>query len=483
MFKEYIFKRAYGNQANRIIIIDENDIKGRYRYQDIFAEQGYMVIEYKDDLSFRIDYDSLMKDKSTKLVVIANPNQYVPYDVLKKFTVTNISYEKLFPRINTEVLNDLDPDMDLFTIAYDELYDNLSSSVATERFVREKVNSIENIKKYCISQNSLLKDLVDSVKSYKDWFKIAEIKAKIDVYCAQYLIPEMTQYTNNVFKSFVLSDFGKLSSILDSDGPVLVSKAMEFMRSQSDKFAVVVMDGMSEFDWELLSESFKNIPYERSAAFAMIPTVTSVSRQCLLSNKYPSQLMNPWSQAKEKNEFIECAKNLGYSDNQIAYERGYDIELSSFVKCAAIIINDIDDLVHGQHQGSEGMFNDVSYLAKTGKLSNLCRRLLSSGYDVYISADHGNTCCTGLGRLTKTGVETETRSHRMLVLNDYADKEALISRYGMIEYPKYYLDKDFDFLVCDTGTSLDNAGEMVMSHGGISIEEVIVPFIKMKVRI
>ncbi len=483
MFKGYIFDKAFGNQANKIIIIDEDNIKNRYQYQDVFAEQGYSVIEYKDDLSFRINCDYLIKDESKKLVVVADPEQYIPYDVLKKFAVINISYKKLFPRINTDILVRLNPDLDLLTIAYDDLYENLSSAVEAERFIRERVNGTDTVQKYCSSQNSVLVNLVKSAKTYKDWIRIAELKSKIDVYCAQYHIPETTQHVNEKFKSFILDHFGKLSGELDTEGPVLVSKAMEYMRSQSEKYVIVVMDGMSEFDWEVLSESFRGISYERSAAFAMIPTVTSISRQCLLSNKYPSQLLIPWSQAKEKTEFIECAKTLGYSDKQIAYERGYDIELSSFVKCAAIIINDVDDLVHGQRQGREGMYNDVSYFARTEKLKNLCSRLLSDGYDVYISADHGNTYCTGLGRLTKTGIETETRSHRMVVLNDYADKETLKNKYGMIEYPKYYLDKGFDYLICDNGTSLDNTGEKVMSHGGISIEEVIVPFIKMKARI
>ena len=74
------------------------------------------------------------------------------------------------------------------------------------------------------------------------------------------------------------------------------------MSDHSKKFVIIVMDGMSEFDWKILSKSFDGIRYDHSHAMAMIPTVTSVSRQCLLSNKYPVQLENPWSQSKEKKE-------------------------------------------------------------------------------------------------------------------------------------------------------------------------------------
>ena len=68
--------------------------------------------------------------------------------------------------------------------------------------------------------------------------------------------------------------------------------------------------------------------------------------------------------------------------------------------------------------------------------------LIADGFDVYISADHGNTACVGLGRIMGSGVEVETKSHKMVVLKDFADKESLIQKYGLIEYPKYYLPKE-----------------------------------------
>mgnify|MGYP000771137914 FL=1 len=123
------------------------------------------------------------------------------------------------------------------------------------------------------------------------------------------------------------------------------------------------------------------------------------------------------------------------------------------------------------------MLNDDTVLMKQNKLAELTKRLLKDGFDVYITADHGNTPCTGLGRLTGSGVEVETRSHKMVVLKDFANKDSLIERYGLLEYPKYYLPKDYDYLICNVGDSLDIKGENVITHGGISLDEVVVPFI------
>lgn len=105
------------------------------------------------------------------------------------------------------------------------------------------------------------------------------------------------------------------------------------------------------------------------------------------------------------------------------------------------------------------MYNDISLLMRQGKLIGTVRRMLRRGFDVYISADHGNVPCTGMGKLMKSGVETETKSHRMVVLKDFADKSAILEKYpGIIEYPGYYLDKDFTYLICGIGGSFDAEG-------------------------
>ena len=192
------------------------------------------------------------------------------------------------------------------------------------------------------------------------------------------------------------------------------------------------------------------------------------------------KLESPWKQDKEKKEFVACAKELGYKENQIGYARGYGADFSSVIKCAVVIIMDVDEIVHAEKQGRIGMIQDIELLTKQGKLAALTKRLLAQGFDVYITADHGNTDCTGIGHVTGIGVEVETKSRRFLVLKDFADKNALKEKYGLLEYPKYYLPKEYDYMICDNRKSFDKRGEEVISHGGITIDEVVVPFIKLK---
>lgn len=481
MFGNYVYEKSSAQYNDRIIIIDNDNLEEITNYSASFKEHDFKVIKYKDDLNFRLEYEKKFKSTVNKLVVIADSHCYIPYDIWCNFHSYVLSLSGLFPKLNSVQLKGKSKvDLDLICIAYRDVFDNLQKKQQTDTFFRMKVYSKENILIYLKYRiKSIQKNVTDAI-TYKDWFVIAQEKAIIDVLAARYNIYVDTADINEKFCDYVLNNFGKISQSLDKDSPVLVSKVMDYINDSSNKFVLIVMDGMSEFDWNIISRSFEGIRYNKTSVMAMIPTTTSISRQCLLSNKYPSQLINPWRQNKEKQEFINCAKKLGFKEKQINYERGYETTFSSLVRCATVIINDVDDLVHAQHQGRIGMYNDITVLANQRKLVQLTKKMLASRYDVYITADHGNTPCIGLGKFMGAGVEVETKSRRMLVLKDFADKSSIISKYGMIDYPKYYLTKDLNYLVCDVGTSLDTKGKKVMSHGGITLDEVVVPFIKIK---
>lgn len=481
MFGDYVFEKSSAQYTDKILLLDEENLNSRVNYASTFSAHGFEIVRYTNDLAFRIEYEGKLKTPGEKMAVIAHTDQYIPYDVRRRLPTYIISLEKLFPKLHPAILKDLDKaGLDLLCEAYSTNFDDLRQKRDTEMFLCMKVYSRANVTAYLNKTVNILVERARSVSKYSDWFAIAEEKAQLDMMAVQHEVEVDTQEINRLFQQYVLAQFGKLSQDIDKASPVLVSKAMDYMHGHSDKFIVIVMDGMSEFDWKIISTAFKDVSYAKSSMFAMIPSTTSVSRQCLLSGKYPSQLLEPWRQSKEKPEFVDCARSLGYTDSQIGYERGYDAQFGSFVRCGAVIINDVDDMVHAQTQGRLGMFNDITVLANQKKLLEMTKRFMAAGYDVYITADHGNTLCTGIGKLMGTGVEVETKSRRMLVLKDFADKAGLIEKRGLVEYPKYYLPKEYDYLICDVGDSFDAKGAEVMTHGGITLDEVVVPFIKIK---
>lgn len=485
MFGEFIYDSSSACFANALLLVDR-DTEWRTPYADAFERCGYEVVRWPGDIEFRIEWEDKLKWGAVKLAVIVWPGEYVPYDIRQFATEYEVSLGNLFPLLDTTTLeNTKGLDLDFLAEAYVGATIGSLDAADTRTFLRETVQSRETAQRVYDGLCSELDRMSDCASSWRDWISVAETKAHADVISAEYRLGERTNaIVDGRFKTFMLNGYGTVWNENSDETPVIVGKAMDYMHESSlDKFAIVVVDGMSEFDWRVISESFEGIAFEQSAAFAMVPTITSISRQCLLSGKMPVQLEKPWSQSKEKTEFVNCCRNLGTGIEQIFYGRDYDVEVPKSAECVAVIILDVDERIHGQHSGRAGMYQDMKLLTQDGKLAELVRRLTRQGFDVFISADHGNTSAVGQGRVTRTGVETETRSKRMIALKDFADVEVLLKERDLIEFPPYYLDKGCEYFICQSGESFDNPGAHVMSHGGISIDEVIVPFITIKAEV
>ena len=131
-------------------------------------------------------------------------------------------------------------------------------------------------------------------------------------------------------------------------------------------------------------------------------------------------------------------------------------------------------------QNKNMLYNSIKICNISRKLEIIVNSLLEKGFDVYITADHGNTQCLGIGNEKKFGVETASKGKRMLVLKDFANKKELIEKYNLIEIPKDYLMNEYDYFVCSSNSAFENKNTQLMSHGGITLDEVIVPFIEVK---
>lgn len=483
MLADDIFEQSGAPWQRKLLLIDEDDIGQRTAYLSCFSAHGFRVVHYKDDLSFRLQHSRQLEDKEARLVVVATPSDYIPFDIYRKMYEYRLSWESLFPRLQASVIaSHADGDLELISAAYHKVHGTFHEPGATERFLETQVYVRENAEPFAKDAFAHVLQEAQNAKAYRDWFRIAEKKASLDVLACRYCFALDTSELDGYFQTYMLSSYGTLYLENDRGTPVIVSRAMEYMRENSPKFAIVVMDGMSGFDWTILSRSFHGMRMHRSAAMAMIPTITSISRQALLSNKNPDKLEHPWKQDREKTEFVDCARELGYAEHQIAYLRGYDADPGGLVSCLAVIIMDCDDAVHAVLHGQKSMAQEMTEQASSGRLRQLAERLLKKGFDVYISADHGNTECHGIGRIMGSGVETETRSHRMVVLKDFANKQAYQEKYHLLEFPAAYLPRENHYLLCKAGESLDNRGDLVMSHGGMTIDEVIVPFITIKAK-
>lgn len=485
MFEELLEMKLALQYEKCIFVTDYDNILNVYSCDSLIKKYEFKLIYYKDVEEFRYLFETKIKMSNDKYLVIVEEDIYIPYDVRKYFYYVDLSLGELFPKLNTYVLkNTMNLDLDLLHIAYENLFKNIISEDKTERFLKEEIYSESNVIEYVSFMKEKIENMLGNDITYNTWFAVNYYKAKINNICykSRVLIDigELNENIAKEFTTFIINKYKFLSGNSYFNGPILLNKCMDYILMKSKKWAVIVMDGMSVSDWLIILEKFENIKYDMSYSYALIPTITAISRQSLFSGKLPAELENPFNLSKEKKQFYEKCFQNGYKENEIKYHRGYDVEIDRVDKCIGIVINDIDDLVHSQMQGKDGMYRDILYLAKSNKLQKLINNLSNNGFDIYITSDHGNTNSTGIGKIKGTGVEVETKCKRALICKDFIDDEKIKDEHNLIEYPGYYLPKQYKYFICEENQSFGNKGEEIMSHGGISIEEVIVPFIAIK---
>lgn len=478
MLNNLLRKLLMLDTEKRLLVFANSDICDEVGLRNLLLDEGFLIYEYTNVEIFRVLYEENIKLGTEKVAVIVLSEIYVPYDVRKALLEINLSAATLFPNLNSDIVMKYLHDWDIISYAVTHNYSDHSQAKQTEWYITETVFSIEIISSYCQKAMEKLQYACNSAITYQEWIRIAKCKATIEYYAAMKGIKIDLSFADEAFKGFIANGYGRLSSEV-SKTPSIVTKTLSaIMADKNEKSALIVMDGMSLFDFKAISRHFNEIEYDYSASYALIPTMTPISRQSLLSGKYPRELSKPFSLENEEKGFLLKAASFGLLPSQVEYLRGYDNEIHLQSKLVTIIINDVDDIAHGQHQGRTGMYNDMDLLGKSGKIQLLIHNLTKLGFTVYITADHGNTLCTGVGSF-RGGVEIESRSMRMAVLKDFAEANTLLTE-NTTEYQGYYLNKDFRYFVCKNGVSFDNKGEIVMTHGGMSLDEVIVPFIKVR---
>lgn len=279
-------------------------------------------------------------------------------------------------------------------------------------------------------------------------------------------------------------------------GPVMVHHIPRFLRHRraagETKVALLVFDGLAFDQWvqirERLIASTKRFAFDEGTSFAWLPTVTSVSRQALFSGLKPREFDDSIDRTdKEETLWKTFWQNEGVNPSEVMYRRALrqvdqlDLLESDLTdrrpKVLGLVIDEVDDRLHKERSKKDVALWIGNWLA-TGFVERLFSMLLDKGYHIYLTADHGNVESTGVGRPNQ-GVIAETRGERVRVYRSeplLADSAAAYPSTVRLDIAG--LPANFMPLFAGGRTAFVPDGEHVVVHGGISVEELIVPFVK-----
>jgi len=343
--------------------------------------------------------------------------------------------------------------------------------------------------------------------TYRDWLQLAQRLAEViarfhalDAIRAESVEDEMLelQRTADAYLCrWMKKHFADLPSLPVAKGPVMVHHVPRFMSMRraggEDKVALLVFDGLAVDQWVYVRESLvkqsSKFKLEEGACFAWPPTLTSVSRQALFSGLKPREFPDTIeTTAQEPALWSRFWQDHGLRANEVLYRKGLkrkdqlsdlDRELANpSIKAAGIVVDTVDEIVHGAVLGKRGIANQLESWCESGFIEQLFKMLLENGFHVYLTADHGNVDAVGQGRPNQ-GVAPEMRGERVRTYRT----ETLLAQSVTSNPLTFRLDvpglpANFMPLYANERTAFVPQGEQVVVHGGISVEELIVPFIR-----
>lgn len=275
------------------------------------------------------------------------------------------------------------------------------------------------------------------------------------------------------------------------------------------RVAVVVVDGMGLAEWQLVRPAIRlEVPGAIAvdeAAFAMVPTLTCVSRQAIFAGATPAAYAtSAWALRTNANERAQWAAFWaaqeavpGLPAAQVAYvSQGardlahlgaeVDAAIADGVRALGIVAIEVDKIMHGA-LGMADHLGRVRSLASEG-IAAIVGALARAGFTTFVTSDHGGVETVGSGLFVRAGVMATLEGSRATMFASDALRDAAVGGAAgsdlsaCIPWASRIRDDFRPLFPPPRLTFGSDKGRPEVTHGGIAFEEVIVPFVRVDPR-
>ena len=336
--------------------------------------------------------------------------------------------------------------------------------------------------------------------NYKEWiayaYRFASLASSIYLYNTEYIpqLLELSAQTNHTYMDWLQNHIAGLI-VNPSASPVMVHHIPHYLARQYNankrRIALIVMDGLALDQWITLKETLpdSNVRFVEQGVFSWVPTLTAVSRQAIFSGKRPYEYATYINTTSHEEHYWHIFwETNGFNSNEILFLKGINDNLARIKAIASdqkkeicgFVINKIDDILHGMALGMQGMHNQIKVYAETGFLSEFIAILNDNNFDVYLTADHGNIDCVGSGRPRESSIAM-SRGERAQVYKYRELLDTIKNEFPeTIAWKPINLPNNYYPLLSYGKNAFVPKGQQLISHGSISMQESIVPFVKIE---
>ena len=333
------------------------------------------------------------------------------------------------------------------------------------------------------------------------WAELAVLLSEAKIATRSELGIRITELRDKVDRAFLTWMEHRYAGLHNQppDPPAMLHHVPRYLASRlaegtGSKVALVVVDGLALDQWIVLRDVIANqrpsCRYHEDVVFAWVPTITSVSRQSIFAGTPPLFFFSSIkSTDKEHLLWKRFWLNQGLSPTDVGYIKGlgngsvdeiHNLSTQHETRVLGIVVDKVDKIMHGMQLGTSGMHNQVRQWADEGFMVSLLDVLFDCGYDVFLTSDHGNVEGQGCGRPSE-GAIADLRGERVRVYSDPILRSRVKENFpSAIEWPALGLPENYLALLAPGRLAFIHEGECIVGHGGISLEEVIVPMVKIE---
>ena len=272
--------------------------------------------------------------------------------------------------------------------------------------------------------------------------------------------------------------------------PTAVHKIPAFLSrtvvSHGHRFVLLVLDGLGLSQWSALRDWHNLDPLEEHMVMAGLPTITSVSRQSIFSGQLPVRFQESLTTtAKESTRWTDFWIREGQLDpGQSAFLKTQGANAADWIapdpKAIAIGIAAvaIDDLMHGSSvNGDRQLFAGLRTWSQQGYLDTAINWARRAETQLWVTSDHGNLAAYGLDRAIPNAGVVATKGKRVRIFDSTAVRDQCALG-GLAWRPPGYPEEAGAPLFAE-GDSAFQRGGVTVSHGGLSLDEVLVPLARL----
>jgi len=498
-----IFEKILRGQPSVLFLIDPCGISNYQEIKDILKQYYSRIIKYKSEMKLRQE----LRKKEEGLLVVFQDKRNIPFDLFEREASSSINFDDVFPLLDSNTLIDISFDyfQEIFQTYIDEIHSKgfeRLSKIKSQQFIdsimeRNKIH----IKQRMANLELIILELLDqSMEDIDIWGKLSEcigemnyiVHSTKDVVYSD-LIRKYENIIAECFTAFIEKSFKKL---VYNPKSKFNSNLLKFIFEKNQmKNAIICLDCMGFEEWNIVKDYLQNkttLKFSVDYAITMLPSETTYSRLAIFADQFPKEIRET-NNIKKLSLYYEeqlfkrfLAKHHSIQAKDILFEKrsnsdklSIDFKLFHDYKAIGLIFSFIDNNTHLRDMTKELLIKNVRNALEESNLHVLISTLIKQGFHVFLCSDHGSIYATGNGikQVSSSLVDAKGKRYQIFPTKDLAEEQN-IDNTIVIQLPNIIGD---EYLVLLTNDEMF-AGRTVsgLTHGGISIQEMIIPFVEVK---